>query len=251
MAIDITRYFELVRGGEPQRLQSLFSENEVLVEDPRAGRVADDAALDEYVSGQPAWLGNSLAEVVAVTRVPGRTVAEFVIHLERKGGTVPLPVALAADQDDGALAAVRLYYSMWPLRGHHTVRPPLLPEDDNIVMPDVVGLYHDALTKGDLEAILAVFEEDGYAREPAGGSFVYRGQDRLKEFYGALFGNGGGILLEHCTLTDDSTRVALEYNAVAWGRTGLDPQAGIAVYERGKTGPLRAARIYDDVEPPL
>jgi hypothetical protein len=28
-------------------------------------------------------------------------------------------------------------------------------------------------------------------------------------------------------------------------------QAGVAVYERGRTGRLAAARVYDDVDPPL
>jgi hypothetical protein len=28
-------------------------------------------------------------------------------------------------------------------------------------------------------------------------------------------------------------------------------QAGIAVYERGRTGRIAEARIYDDVDPPL
>jgi hypothetical protein len=31
----------------------------------------------------------------------------------------------------------------------------------------------------------------------------------------------------------------------------MPPQAGIAVYERGPGGGLAAARIYDDVDPPL
>ena len=35
-----------------------------------------------------------------------------------------------------------------------------------------------------------------------------------------------------------------------WGVTDIPPQAGVAVYERGSSGLLSAARIYDDVEPP-
>lgn len=31
----------------------------------------------------------------------------------------------------------------------------------------------------------------------------------------------------------------------------LPPQAGIAVYVRGDSGKLAAARIYDDADPPL
>ena len=45
-------------------------------------------------------------------------------------------------------------------------------------------------------------------------------------------------------------RCAIEYNGVGWGTTEIPPQAGVAVYERGGSGLLAAARIYDDVQPP-
>jgi hypothetical protein len=45
-------------------------------------------------------------------------------------------------------------------------------------------------------------------------------------------------------------RCAIEYNCVRWGVTDILPQAGLAVYERGSSGLLAAARICDDVEPP-
>jgi hypothetical protein len=65
-----------------------------------------------------------------------------------------------------------------------------------------------------------------------------------------MFANAGGIGLEHCTLTDDGVRCAIEYNCVRWGASDIPAQAGVAVYERGGSGLLVAARIYDDVEPP-
>ncbi|MCL4368521.1 MAG: hypothetical protein M1337_05080 [Actinobacteria bacterium] len=49
---------------------------------------------------------------------------------------------------------------------------------------------------------------------------------------------------------DFRVRCALEYNALRWGAHDMPPQAGIAVYERGPSGRLIAARVYDDVEPP-
>jgi hypothetical protein len=69
-------------------------------------------------------------------------------------------------------------------------------------------------------------------------------------YYAHPFANGGGIPLAHCTLTDDGVRCAIEYNYVRWGVTDILPQAWVAVYERGSSGLLSAARIYDDVEPP-
>ena len=57
----------------------------------------------------------------------------------------------------------------------------------------------------------------------------------------------GGIGLEHCTAIDDGVACAIEFNAVRFGPHDLEPQAGVAVYERGRTGRLHGARVYDDV----
>ncbi|MBD0283626.1 MAG: hypothetical protein ICV69_15755 [Thermoleophilaceae bacterium] len=37
--------------------------------------------------------------------------------------------------------------------------------------------YQRALSPGDVDAIVATFEPDGYAREPAGGQYIHRGLD--------------------------------------------------------------------------
>jgi hypothetical protein len=50
---------------------------------------------------------------------------------------------------------------------------------------------------------------------------------------------------------DDGRVCALEYNVARWGKTELRPQAGVAVYVRGDSGELAAARIYDDADPPV
>jgi len=48
-----------------------------------------------------------------------------------------------------------------------------------------------------------------------------------------------------------AAQTCARYNVVRWGKTELPPQAGVAVYVRGQSGMLAAARIYDDVNPPL
>jgi SnoaL-like domain len=133
----------------------------------------------------------------------------------------------------------------------HRVRPPLLQPDHDLHESDVVGDYQRALAAGDVDAAVAAFEPDGYVREPAGGAYTHRGTDELRALYELFFSNGGGIPLEHCVVIDDGRACALEYNVVAWGRTELPPEAGIAVYVRGDSGKLAAARIYDDTDPPL
>ena len=144
-----------------------------------------------------------------------------------------------------------MYFSSWPLTGRHANRPPLLQPDPRLRESDVVGEYQRALAAGDADAIVAAFEAGGYAREPAGGEHVHKGQDGLRAFYERLFSNGGGIPLEHCAVIDDGRACPLEYNVVRWGKTELPPEAGVAVYVRGEGGKLAAARIYDDADPPL
>jgi hypothetical protein len=65
-----------------------------------------------------------------------------------------------------------------------------------------------------------------------------------------LLDAGAAIPLQHCTVTDDGVACALEWNATMWGRTPIEPQAGIAVYERGQSGRLASGRIDDDLTPP-
>jgi hypothetical protein len=127
----------------------------------------------------------------------------------------------------------------------------VLQPESGVEELDVVGEYQRALAAGDVEAVLATLEPDAYVREPAGGAHVHRGTDELRALYELFFSNGGGIPLEHCAVTDDGHACALEYNVVAWGRTELPPEAGIAVYVRGDSGKLASARIYDDTDPPL
>ena len=102
----------------------------------------------------------------------------------------------------------------------------------------MVAAYLEALAAGDLSGILSSFSGAGCAREPAGSEFEYCGREAVAKFYAALFSNGGGIQLEHCTATDDGVATAVEYNVVRWGATPLPKQAGVAVYERGEDGLL-------------
>ena len=254
-ANDAVPYYEGILAGQPDALVRSFA-GQPRINDPRVGYVEGARELRTFVSGMAEWLRerDAVVENVALTLTESRTVEEVVLHLllgDDEEGRIELPVAIVSDHNpDRTLKAIRVYHSMWPLTGGHRVREPLLPPDPNIVVPDVVDEYQRALAAGDLEAVLATYEEDAYAREPSGGEYVYRGKEKLREVYSAQFANGGGIPLEHCTLTDDGVRCAIEFNAVRWGVTDKPPQAGVAVYERGSGGLLSGGRIYDDVDPP-
>jgi hypothetical protein len=246
-------YFDGLMAGELDALAKSFAvEPELHV--PLRGRIRGTSALEAYASTTSSWLTrhNAVVEDVAHVMTERHGFEETVLHFDGDGGRIALPVAIVADHlPNGKLEELRIYFSNWPLAGRHVNRPPLLQPDLQLRLSDVVGEYQHALAEGDVGAIVAAFEPDGYAREPAGGQDLYRGPDGLRSFYEQLFSNDGGILLEHCAAIDDGHSCALEYNVVRWGRSELAPQAGVAVYVRGPSGRLAAARIYDDVDPPL
>jgi hypothetical protein len=248
-------YFDGLMAGELDPLLSSFAvEPELHV--PVRGRIRGARALEAYASETRTWLErrNAVVEEIAHVITDGHGFEETVLHLDGNGDgkRIVLPVAIVADRlSDGKLEELRVYFSNWPLAGHHVNRPPLLQADPRLHLSDVVGEYQRALGGGDVEPIVAAFEADGYAREPAGSGHVHSGHDGLRSFYEQLFSNGGGIPLEHCAAIDDGSSCALEYNVTRWGEAELPPQAGVAMYVRGPNGRIAAARIYDDVDPPL
>src|SRR5829696_5978717 len=251
---DTVPYFEGILAGEPEALVRSFAARQPVLDEPRVGYVEGVRELRAFASGTADWLRerDAVVENVALTLTPTRTVEEVVLNLlADDGARLELPIAIVSDRNpDRTLKVIRVYHSTWPLTGEHRVRPPLLPAEPNLHAEGTPAEYQRALAEGDLEGVLATFEPDGYAREPSGAAYLHRGTEALRELYAHLFSNGGGIGLEHCTLTDDGVRCAIEYNGVRWGDTELPPQAGVAVYQRGSSGLLSAARIYDDVEPP-
>jgi hypothetical protein len=247
-------FFAGMMAGEIDALVGSFA-GEPELHHPVRGRVKGRGAFERFAADMGAWLVERNVEVedVALTITPRRGVEEVVLHFDGDDGTrMALPVAIATDHPEGPqLEEMRLYFSTWPLTGGHALRPPLLQPDPGVGEADIVGEYQRALAAGDLEGVLATFEPGAHVREPAGGPHVHRGADELRALFTRFFSNGGGIPLEHCTATDDGRACALEYNVVAWGRTPMPPEAGIAVYVRGESGRLAAARIYDDTDPPL
>jgi len=185
--------------------------------------------LRAFLNGTVDWLHerDAVVENVALMLTPTRTVEEVVVRLFGDNGErVELPVAIVSDcNPDRTLKVIRVYHSMWPLTGKHCVRSPLLPADPNLHAEGTPDDYQRALAEGDLEGIVGTFEPDGYAREPSGAAYLHRSAEGLRELYAHMFANGGGIGLEHCTLTDDGVRCAIEYNCVRWGGQ-RDPAPG-------------------------
>jgi hypothetical protein len=246
-------YFDGMFAGEIDALVGSFA-GEPELHHPVRGRIKGEAAFRLFVADTNARLAVLHAEVqdVSVVLTHDRGIEEVVVHLDGDTGRIEVAMALAADHtDDGRLVELRIYFSTRLASGRHASRPPLLQADPDLRLPGIVAAYQHALAAGAVEGAVAAFEPDAVVREPAGAPYVHHGAHELRALYDGFFSNGGGIELEHCTFTDDGRACALEYNVVTWGRTPLRPEAGIAVYARGSSGKLAAARIYDDVDRPL
>lgn len=246
-------FFEGLLAGEMDALLGSFAGDPELYL-PVQGRVRGRRAFEQYVGDITEWFQarNATVAPVALLLTERCGCEESLMHLDSEHGRIALPVAVVSDHTDGTkLEELRVYFSNWQLSGGHHLRTPVMQRVPSLHAEDVVGAYQRALAAGDVEEILACFEPDGYAREPAGEDHIHSGAEELRAFYASLFANGGGIPLEHCAIVDDGSACAIEYNVARWGRSELPPQAGVAVYVRGPAGRLAAARIYDDVDAPL
>src|SRR3712207_1267381 len=192
-ANDAVPYYEGIMAEEPGALVRSFAGHPVL-DDPRVGYVEGARQFRAFAAGTADWLRerDAVVENVALTLTPARTVEEAVLHLLTDHGVrVELSVAVVSDRNpDRTLKVVRVYHSMWPLTGEHRVRSPLLPTDPELHAEGTPGDYQRALAEGDLPGIVGIFESDGYAREPSGGSYLHRGAEGLRAFYAHLFANG-------------------------------------------------------------
>jgi hypothetical protein len=245
-------FYEGIMRAAPEDLLGSW-DGEPWLDDPQLGRVVDREAFKEWAASTKRWLVEHGAQLrpVDLIKTPERSIEEVAIDLTIDGDRRELPVAIVVERTaDAYLTAIRVYHSMWPLIGNHSIREPMLDADLDLVGPDVVGDYQRALEAGDLEAILATYEDDAVVREPAGEPYVYSGRESLRRIYELQFANGGGIPQERCQITDDGRACGLEYNVVRWGATEMPRQAGLAVYVRGETGRLAFGRIYDDAAPP-
>jgi hypothetical protein len=247
--VTLVPFFDGLLTGEVNALVGSFAGVPEL-HHPVRGRIRGERAFRQFVGEMSGWLADGVTvRDVNVAVAQHRGVDEVVLDVNG----AQLPVATAAEHaEDGRIGELRLYYSGWPLTGRHANRPPLLQPDPDLELPDVVGEYHRALATGDVEAAVACFAPDGYVREPGGDAYLHRGPDALRAHHERAFSNGGGIVREPCAITDDGRVSALEYNMVAWGATALLPEAGVAVYVRDEgSDRLAAARVYDDVDPPI
>ncbi len=246
----VRQYVTALNNGDARALETVWP-GEVVVYDPRAGKVRGHRHLRQFVSQSQSLLTRHHATVdtVAATVTPGRAVVELLARMDTGEQEQLWPVAVVAESGDDRSVEFRTYCSQWPVDGQRDhARPAILTSAADLPR-DVVARFHAALGAGDADAVVSTFAPDGYYREPVGRRATHRGAAELRSFFTAQFGAGGGISMQPCAVTDDGVRCAVEYNCVRWGDRELPPQAGLCVCERGPGGLLAAVREYNDLEP--
>ncbi|MEZ0244230.1 MAG: hypothetical protein ACAH11_12705 [Sphingomonas sp.] len=200
------------------------------IDDPFTGPAspAEVEAKSRAWPESPEWAGIRL---VAVTEGAGRRIEEYA-YTPAAGGQEQ-PVGIVFLEKDGQPHA-RLYAQ------HQWVadRGPILPVDAALVPAsdpaDIIARYFPTIGSADLEATLDLWEENGYLQHSNGDTF--QGRERLREDFTKFF-QTGGIKLNYCNVTDDGRICALE----AYMPSG---RPALAVYERGASGKMAAARLY-------
>lgn len=229
--------------------------NRSTVDDPMFGRSQGAAAVTRYLEQASEWLAKHDAafDVLAFTTGSDRDVTEGALALTIEGKRLSVPVAVVAERRPEREVEIRLYYTTKPILGRGTVRAPLVPRDDELAVPPPVSAHLLTLARGDVDAAVASFEEGAVVRDPLGEQHEKSGQSAsLRAFYEKLFSPSGGGAMSVEFLkgarADDGRTCALEYTVARMHGKDVAPQPGLAVYERGESGLLRAARLYHDYD---
>jgi hypothetical protein len=253
-------YFASLATGQAEQLVRRLGDR-ATVDDPIFGRTSGMPTLQRYADEVAAWLKkhDGAFEKVAFVTGSDRDVTEGTLALTFDGRRVHVPVAVVAERRPEREVELRLYYSTKPINGTRAVRSPLLGQNDEVAVPPPVAAHLEALSRADVKGIVASFENGGVLRDSAGGTHAKEGDGGpLADYYRTLFGPAGGgaspgppgtgMELLKGERADDGTTCALEYTVVRVHGKDVSPQAGLAVYERGESGLLRAVRVYQDVD---
>jgi hypothetical protein len=225
------------------------------VDDPIFGRSSGAAAIGRHIEQAVAWFAARSAsfERVAFTTGSDRDVTEGVLTLVADGQRVALPVAVVAERRPEREVEIRIYHSTKAIVDKPPARAPLVPRDDDLPLPPPINAHLYALARGDIESVIAGFEEGASLRDPLGGSHPKASHGgALRAYYERLIGTGvprgPGLDLLKGARADDGRTCALEYTVAKLHGRDVTPQPGLAVYERGESGLLHAARLYHDHE---
>jgi hypothetical protein len=246
---DLAGLLEHFAAGAEDEVARLFAASPN-IDMPETGRSGDAESLARCVETYRDLLKARGAKIAVVNQIDTRIRSVAELSVELRDLQNPLTVAIVGDRSDGCFREIRGYHAMQIYKGYFTPRSQLLaiPEAPP-AQPAVLKQYFRAIhEEASLENALSLYSEDAYIVNPLG--LRVDGRENVRVVYGVML-SSGGIALHPCTATDDGRNCAIEWACDRWGDKiyrGLE--AGCAVYEY-EGDRLRAARIYDDLDPPF
>jgi hypothetical protein len=206
------------------------------LDDPILGRAQGLPAIRALLDASSAWLRKHDAKYARVAFTTGvdRDVTEGTLSLTLPDKTLDLPVAVVAERRKSREVEVRVYFAAQSVGGGAEARSlePASVNDPAPLAPAVQD-FLAALGRGDRDAALAAFEEEGAARDARGLEHAKSG-GALRAYFETL----GPLAFARAGSADDGRTCALE---IATAKPSL------FVFERGDSGLVRALRIYGDL----
>jgi hypothetical protein len=215
-------FFDGLMAGEIDALLGSFAGVPEL-HHPVRGRIRGEPAFRQFVADMTAWMTQHRIEVehVSFLLTDPRGFEEVVLHLDGDAGRINLPVALAADHaqdtDGERIIEMRLYFSPWPLTGHHATRLPLLQPDAALALPDVVEEYQRGLAARGVQLERCTVTDNGRACALEYNVVARDGQDVPPSAGLAIHAYGDGGELAAVRVYDDSEPTAPEERAGSRG----------------------------------
>jgi hypothetical protein len=220
------------------------------IDDPLFGRASGLEGVEKLLTELKGWLLAHEARWDKTLLIVGidRDVADGVLVLKKDGQELTVPAAVVAERRKSREIELRLYHVTRGFRSEAPrPRAPLVPQHSEMSLPRVVIDNLEALRKGDVFALLACFEADATVRD-AGGAVHGKADGGLQAFYEKRYGvgRGGGAERLRGGYADDGRSCAVEYTLTHARGEAIPPRPGIAVFERGDSGLIRAIRLYED-----
>jgi len=220
------------------------------LDDPLLGRATGMPEIKAHLAKAAGWLRERGAVYERSSLVVGtdRDVAEGSLAIRTEAHTIVLPVAVVAERRRSREVELRLYYATRSVdSGSRPPRAPLVPANELLSLPRMVSDHLGALGRGDLDGILACFETEGALRD-AKGLFHRKAGGGMRVFYEQRYGlgQGGSAYRVRGGSADDGRSCAVEFTLARVGDSAIDPRPGLAVYEIGDSGLLRALRLYEE-----
>lgn len=240
-------YFPAILDGAREALSKRLGARATL-DDPVLGRAAGMPALEQHLQKTEEWLNARKAKYLKGAFSTGidRDVAEGILSLSHEGAILELPVAVVAERRKSREVELRVYHSR-RLLGQAEPRARLVPTVADLTLPKLVNDNLDALRAGAVDAALETFESDGHLVDGAGRVHA-KGDGTLRSALARMVGAGQspGFDVQRGGYADGGRTCALEYTLVRLAGKDVPPSGGLAIYERGDNGLIRALRFYDD-----